>query len=535
MSNNPFRKVACPSCGAPLWIDPNAESTRCTFCGSVVERAEPMRKPPPPKPEEPRPYTPPSLTIPFEKPAPSPSRVFRFIILFLSIILATGFGALIIFTVVSVSSPPLSILGTAALLDYDPASPPDVIALGFDIPSDTYRLARLDPVRHRAAWRGKTFEDISDVSGIVADGKSFFTVEGSDLHAYSVQDGSALWQTALPDKLGYCSECLTVIGSRVIVLTQDYTLQAYDSAGGKLAWTRRLAGYTRGFWIVEDTLLVIDKAEGRGEYSLLQLNLSDGTAARQIDPECQFESDYSTEHLDGSSAVLPDLNSAETVYLIYGYYPGCIERWDLSRGERVWQSVDEDGYSPSNDYSILFTEDTLYFAYEHSLWAADTASGRTRLVAQPEDYELVPIAQAGGRLIARAKRTRGTAQYGLWGMDPAAGEKIWQYVFTTGAPLDPPDGASGLVDSDQSAWTFRLAGEQLIVLEFTSQPNRMRITALDPQTGNASDEKTIKLKGEDDYFIPTILGWRDPIFWTIIDSEIYGIDIGAGKISYRYP
>jgi hypothetical protein len=45
----------------------------------------------------------------------------------------------------------------------------------------------------------------------------------------------------------------------------------------------------------------------------------------------------------------------------------------------------------------------------------------------------------------------------------------------------------------------------------------------------------MKLNIADDYFVPEILGWRDPMVWVVLDSKIAGIDIGAGKIKYSYP
>jgi outer membrane protein assembly factor BamB len=538
MDKNSYRKIACPSCSAPLLVDPDEATTRCTFCGLVIQW--PRKKSLP----QPAPKTPAIVTMPKESVDPMtsayrPPRVFPVLALLLSLGVVAAIG-LIVWLVsgtgapLAFLAPALTINGPVALLDYDPASPPDVVAIGYDFSAEKYQLVRLSPIRHRAVWRGKTFDDISSVSRIAAAGESFFTVEGAELHAYRTADGSALWQAALPDKLGYCPECLSLRGNRVIILTQDYTLQAFDTASGEVAWSRRLAGYTKGFWVIGDIVLVIDQEAGE-EYSLLQLNLSNGNVYRRIAPECVGGSGFSSEHLSSSSAVLLDPDSAGSVYLFYGFSTSCIERWDLASGNRVWQSINEKGFSPSQDYATLIAAGALYFAYDNFLWTTDTASGKTRLVAQVQDYEPVPLAFSDGRLIVRVKRTRGTTKFGLWGMDPAFGEKIWQRMFETGVPLDPPDRASGLVDSDQSVWTFRMAGGQMIVLEFQSQPNQLRFTTLDPQNGNGTDEKTMNLKIEDDYFVPTILGWRDPVVWMAIDSKIFGIDIGAGKILYSYP
>jgi outer membrane protein assembly factor BamB len=538
MDKNSYQKIACPSCGAALLVDPGAETTRCTFCGLVIQWPR-KRVAPPSAPNESATGRMPKENFgPMTGPARTP-RPFRALAVFLSlgIVAATG---LIVCLVIGmgatrgVLAPALSLTGPFVLLETGSDTPPDVIALGYDSNADKYQLARFSPARRTAVWRGKTFGDISGVDRIAAGGESFFTVEGEQLHAYRAADGGALWQAGLPDKLGYCPECLSVKGSRVIVMTRDYTLQAFDAATGETAWTRRLAGYTDGFWIVDDFALVIDQEAGE-EYSLFELNLSNGDVNRKMTPECTGESGFSSEHLNSNSAVIPDPESADSVYLIYGFTPGCIERWDLAGGNRVWQSVNEKGYSPSQDYSTLIAAGTFYFAYDNLLWATDTAGGKTRLVAQVQDYEPVPLALSGQRLIVRVKRTRGSTKYGLWGMDPASGEKIWEHPFATGVPLDPPDGANGLVDSDQSVWTFRMGDGRMIVLEFQAQPNQLVFTALDPQNGNTAEEKTLKLNFEDDYFVPVILGWRDPVVWLILDSKILGIDIGTGKIVSTYP
>jgi outer membrane protein assembly factor BamB len=538
MENSSYKKIACPSCHAPLLVDPGDATTRCTFCGLVIQW------PKQPNPPQPAPKTSPSDSAPnggIQPPVGSyrPARAVPALILFLSLGGVAALGLIVCLviglgTTRGVLAPALSLTGPSVLLDTGSDSPPDVIALGYDSNADKYQLARFSPARRKTVWRGAAFDDISSVSGIAAEGESFFATEGDTLHAYRAADGKALWQAPLADQIGYCPECLSVSGGRVVVLTRDYTLQAFDAGTGQPAWSRRLAGYTDGFWIVGDSVLVIDQEPGE-EYSLLQLNLSSGTVYRKMTPECTGESGYTPEHLSSNSTVVLDGDSAGSVYLFYGYSTSCIERWDLAGGNRLWQSINEKGYSPSQDYFTLIAGSTLYFAYDNFLWATDTASGQTRLVAQALDYELLPLAQAGERLIVRVKRTRGTTKFGLWGMDPAGGEKIWEHLFATGVPLDPPDKASGLVDSDQSVWTFRMGDGRMTVLEFQAQPNLLRLTTLDPQNGNTTDEKTLKLNIEDDYFVPTILGWRDPIFWMEVDSKIVGIDIGAGKIQYSYP
>jgi LSD1 subclass zinc finger protein len=543
MASSPFQKIACPSCGAPLLFGAGETSTRCQFCHAVIERPQPERL----RTETERRKTPPSVQlapfVPTKSPQPaaiSPAVIgFLFIggfVLAIAVILWLAFGAGSPDTFLK---PTLIVNGPIALLPAEDSQPPDFIAMGYDIIAENNPIARLSPANHSIVWRGPVFEEISDVRAIAAGGGSFFAAEGAHLHAYNDADGSALWQADLTDQVGYCAECLSVRDDRVIVLTQDYILQAFDTATGETAWQRRLAGYTSGFSLLSDSLLVIDKEEE--DYSLFVLNLSDGSVRRRITPECMGANSSYAEQLDSNSTVVlePDPSGspdAGSLYLIYGWSPGCIERRDISTGEMKWQHLDERGFSPSGDLSALVTADTFFFAADNNLWAANAADGKTRLVTQAQDYELVPLTLAGDTLIVRTKRTRGSTQFGLWGMDPAYGEKEWQYTFEKSEPIDPPDEAAGLVDSDQSAWTWRITDGAIRVVDFQADPNRVVLYTLDPTSGGVSNQKEIALQVDSDFYsVPEIIAWQDPVVWVEVDSEILGIDIVAGSVKYSYP
>ena len=540
MDEVPLKKVACPSCGAPILFGPHdGTTTRCQFCGAVVERPAPAEKPSAPAEKAPEPsdfpdvsYTPPS----------KPNSIVGWLIF---AVIAGGLiaGAVGIYAGFSgggiIAKPALSVFSPIALLPVDQVQAPDFLAWTYNFGADTYQTARINPAKRSVVWRGKTNKDIGDVSAIVAAGDKFFTVEAAGLYAYRVSDGTLIWQAALSDKLGYCAGCLSVRGDRVVALTQDYNLEAFDTELGASAWQRRLDGYTSGYAVADGAVWVIDKA-GDGN-ALFALGLEDGKVQRQIAPQCAEPDGMGASGMDSSSSFVfdPDpsvLSTGRSLYLVYGWAPSCIERWNAPFDGTAWQTLNKDGYSPSGDYSLLSAPETLYFAYDNNLWAADKATGKVRALSQGGDYNLVPLALTQGVLVVRTERTRGTAQFGLIGVDPAGGNTLWQYTIDKGAPLDEPDAIAGLIDGDQSGWTWRVLGDQMVLMIFQGDPNQLVFQTINPKDGTVAEGKTIALNISGDFYSPpTLIAWQVPVAWFLVESDLVGFDAGAMSIKFSYP
>ena len=537
MPDPQVKKVACPSCGAPLLFGAGEITARCTFCHAVVER--PLRadqpatvKSGPAVPRPPRPSA--------GSPPEAHKRIFPFVFLSLSMVIAIiSFVMVMVLADARPGGSNLILSGAIAALPADRPEGPDVIALAYDLSDDEYLFVRIDPVEGKTVWRGKQVGESSDVRMIVPGDGRFFTVEEGELHAYRNADGTEIWQAGLSDELMYCDDCLSVDGSRVIALTQDYVIEAFDAETGASAWKRRMDGYTSGFTIVDGGLWVIDKVGG--EYSLIMLDLADGTVRRSITPKCAASDNAYEYGMNAAAKFLfdPDPSVRATdraVYIFYGWHPGCIGRWNTATAERVWQTADEDGFSPSGDLASLFTPDLLYFAFDNKLWSVAKADGSVRSVAEGGDYELVPLAYERDVLILRTKRTRGTTRFGLRGFDPARGEILWDHPIENGEPYDPPDAAFRHVDEDTSIWTWRFSGGLLHLYTFQADPNRLSFATLDPRDGTLSGGAAIAFDfSYDSYFGPSILYRKDAMIWVMADAKLLGIDLDAAEIRYQFP
>jgi outer membrane protein assembly factor BamB len=353
--------------------------------------------------------------------------------------------------------------------------------------------------------------------------------------AYRKSDGSLAWQAQMPDKLNYGDTTLLVTGGRVVTLNVDQSLQAYDAATGSLVWSRRLAGYDRTLRMMGDSLVVLDYAENTYTYSLIFLDPPDGSEQRRLTPTCQYDQ-YSSATLDPESGLLY-VQTENALFLVYDSSYGCVQRLDFSTGQMTWQTLSADSYSFSPyDFNTLMTGTSFYFSNGGQLLIVDKQSGTIQTLLANEDYEFLPLALTGDTLLVRARRTRGTERFEIWGLNPGSGAKLWQVDLQGASPIDPPDEMSGLVDETDTGFTWRLVPAGLVLIKFQGNPNQMLLDTINITNGTLLDEKTVALKQVtgDFYSVPKVIGWQDNLMYLNLDSNIYGLDITTEEIRFHY-
>ena len=152
------------------------------------------------------------------------------------------------------------------------------------------------------------------------------------------------------------------------------------------------------------------------------------------------------------------------------------------------------------------------------------------------DYETVLLALAGDKLIVRARRTRGTERFELWGVDTASGTPAWQMAMQGSSPIDPPDEMAGLIDDTGSAWTWKLTATGLVVMKFQAKPNQLILQTFNPVDGISLGSQTIALGriSGDFYESPTFIGWQGDVAYFSLESNIYSLDVTTGKLKAVY-
>jgi outer membrane protein assembly factor BamB len=261
----------------------------------------------------------------------------------------------------------------------------------------------------------------------------------------------------------------------------------------------------------------------------------DGKQQRLLTPTC-LDDQGNSNGIDIDSGLLY-LEAENALYLLYDSFFGCVQRLDFTTGQVAWQTRSADGFSfSSNGFNPLLTSTTLYFENGSQLLRMDKATGAIQVLLDNPDYDFVPLAVSRDTLLVRARRTRGTERFEIWGVNPLSGAQLWQKDLQGSAPVDPPDEMSGLVDGTDTGFTWRLVSTGLALVKFQASPNQLVIDTLNPADGSLQGEKTVpmKLVVGDFYSVPTVIGWRGDLVYLNLDSKIYALEVTTGVIQFHY-
>jgi outer membrane protein assembly factor BamB/ribosomal protein L7/L12 len=421
------------------------------------------------------------------------------------------------------------------LVSSGPGTLPDVAALFYNPDADTRLIGLVDGSTGKLRWHAEPLAGDGYADAIAAGGDLLYVANGATLLAYRKSDGSLAWQTQMPDKLNYGDTTLLVTVGRVFTLNVDQSMQAYDAATGNLVWSQRLAGNDRTLRPMGGSLVVLDYAGDSYTYSLIFLDPADGSEQRLLTPTCQYDQ-YSSATLDMDSGLLYD-EAENALFLVYNSSAGCVQRLDFATGQMAWQTISADSFSFSfYGFNALMTDTAYYFSNESQLLAVDKRIGTIQTLVANEDYDFVPLAVTGDTLLVRARRTRGTERFELWGVNTASGKQLWQMDLQGATPIDPPNELSGLVDETDTGWTWRLVPAGLMLIKFQANPNQLVLDTINPTDGTLLSEQTVamKLVTGDFYSVPTVIGWQDNLVYLSLDSKIYSLDITTGEVRFHY-
>jgi outer membrane protein assembly factor BamB len=282
------------------------------------------------------------------------------------------------------------------------------------------------------------------------------------------------------------------------------------------------------------SLVVVDHINDSNDFGLLFIDPATGSQEKVLTPMCTHES-Y-TSDIDPSSGFVYD-QAENTLYLVYDSSYGCVQRLDLASGQIVWSTNSEDNFILSAyGFHYLATDSQLYFNNDNDLLAVNKSSGEMKALLTDPDYELIPLALAGDKLIVRARRTRGTERFELWGVDVSSGNRVWQMDMQGAEPIDPPDEMAGLVDKNDWGWTWNLNPAGLVIITFQGQPNQLILETFNPADGTSLGKQTLALKkvSGDFYSIPTVIGWRGNIVYLDVETSLYTLDVAIPELKTIY-
>lgn len=523
MSNTgEVRRVACPSCGAPLEF--SGSQGRCPFCGTVVERSEPVVQRPPGRVID--------LT---GRPDVRPRQRSCAPLLLVLGVLILGVAGVITWLSVrpkggsapQAKSVQRVSLSLAAVAPADRAGSPDLLVYTYQVKAQTYHLTYLDGATYAVRWDSPPLGEYSINPTAPGTALVYVTDENKQTRQQSLlalkrEDGTLVWKAPLSDEvLSNCQGCLRALGNTVVALSRDGTVQAFEAQTGRLAWNHRLNYTADHMLVVKGWPAVVDQ-DAPKDWDNISLYIWDqvtGELAHRITPHCP-DSPH-PKALDIRSPVLVN-SGGDTVYFLYGTLPACAERWDLTGSQMVWQMQYEDLYFDRYNAPPLLFDDAIYSGYDGEVIAISTADGRLRQLANEEDYELTPLDRWQGILIVSARRTRGSSRYELWGLDAATGEQRWRYLIQAEAKMGGP--------SSGGSWAARLTSRGLVVLQVLPEPPRAVLETVDPRTGVGGGQVSASLEDAD---LESVV-WSDDAAWLEVRTLV-AVELATGKILFTWP
>ena len=424
--------------------------------------------------------------------------------------------------------------GPVALIPSRLGSAPNFVVGLYDPDKDTRFIGLVDGTTAKLSWQAAPLAGDGYVDALAAGPDLVYAANASVLLAYRKSDGSLAWQVQMPDKLNYGASTLLVAGGRVITNNVDQSIQAYDAETGSPVWNKRLTGYDRTLRLMGNSLVVIDYIDSDYNYGLVFLDPATGSQQNVVNPTCTYN-DYDS-NIDTDTGLIYD-HAENALFLVYDSSYGCVQRLDLASGQAAWSASSKDSFSFSSDgFQSLMTDSSLYFSNGNDILAVNKSTGEMKVLLTNPDYELLPLAVAGDKLIVRARRTRGTERFELWGVDATSGDQAWQMDMQGSSPIDPPNEMSGLIDDTGSGWTWKLVPSGLVVIKFQAKPNQLVLEIFNPADGTSQGKQTLALNkvSGDFYSIPTVIGWQGSLVYLSLESNIYALDVTTGKMKVVY-
>jgi outer membrane protein assembly factor BamB len=534
------RAITCPSCGAQLHVAEGVYRTTCDYCGALLEL---------PRPTQPDGTT--IVVVNQGKPAAGTATprtisgaggiivtatILLVIVGLVSYFIVQGLGGDQLSTIVS-SLSSYHISTPSMILPRPDGRAADAIVFTYDGSKDTRFLSYFDGVAQALRWQTDPLGDDSYRTVLAQDGQFVFAAVKTQLMALDRGSGSIVWQASLSDEVpSNCQgECLVVAASRVVALTRDGRLTAFDEHSGGVVWNIRLNSTPDHFFLVKNEIAVFDNRDEK--VALVVVDAMDGSEQRILRPECQDSSSGFTDEPDLNSPVLlaPD---QESVVILFGFFSTCAQRWSVTSGSLLWNaSLGDSSFSPAFDPAPVLSGDSIFLAAGNQVIRIRFSDGEWGALIEDPDYEFVPLAARDGVLITRAKRTRGTTRFELWGVSLSDGKQVWQHPFPDSEPLDGPDSMSGLIDKGDSAWTAQLTSAGLVIVTASADPHQLTVETLDPSTGTSGAGGVIPLTSisGDFYSVPDVMGWYHDQLWLIIEGKVYVLDPAQANAQVVWP
>jgi LSD1 subclass zinc finger protein len=398
------------------------------------------------------------------------------------------------------------------------------------------RLVAVSTTTRKLLWQSAPLDAQLYDTPILATPDLVFIVNTQQLLALKRTDGTVAWQAALADKLSLTlCDCIKLVGSKLVALSDDGTLEVFDAATGKSQWKARAKQDSpRGLYVLGQRVAFMDRDTGvHGVLRAFDLKTGKETS---VQPACPSADSSYTAYGDWTTHLLLSPKGTD-FYLVFGSSPQCAQRWDAQSLKMVWSSPVPDGFSGSLDsLQAVFSDDTLYVAKDSQVLAFALDKGAGHIAVTDADNRFNVLTTHGADVIVQATRQRGTTRYAIWAVDGASGQTHWTTDLGENPPLDP----GGIIDDNQPMWLAQPAADGLRLLRFQSASDnksyKLLVDTLNWDTGQSAGQKVTPLNLDTIILTaPDWTIWKNDTMWMVMENQLMAFDEAQNKIVYQWP
>lgn len=412
--------------------------------------------------------------------------------------------------------------------------------------------------RRTLVWEADIGNSGDSQYNVSFDAKNVYVAKGSSLQAFNRNSGDLNWETVLSDEVRTtCTHCIRSLKERVVVLTADNFLEAFDTNTGRSVWQVRLASEYFAypdtgqipFGLTNEMVIIQDAAEvnGRNESGFYLFDINTGEAVRQLVPTCpDMENFFDDDTISDDAQIFINENSGELVAL-YGtsfVRQMCLQKWDLTTGEPLLDARLPEGFEQSNSVPDGMSAEWSDFLFgqvngNHLLTALeivgddgrsqglaklDLTSGEVVLQIADADYALTPIGEVDDVLFVWAERSRGSKQNEIWGVSPITGERVWRHIINADYHFS--------LSPANDRFSYHLEPDGLVVLQMQTddEPTTLVMQKLNPADGTFLYETESPI---DETFWRGLTWTADAAYLTL--QQLVAVDLETGETAVEWP
>ena len=349
-------------------------------------------------------------------------------------------------------------------------------------------------------------------------------------------DGTLGWQATLADKMqGNLCDCLKLAGTKLAALTDDGTLEVFDTATGRSQWkARSMSDSPRGLYVLGKRVAFMDR-DPKVHGVLRAFDLATGKET-SVQPECAAADGSYTDYSDWTTPVFLSPKGSE-FYLLFGSSPSCAQRWDAQSLKMTWSAaLPKDVSGSLESMKPVFSADRLYLSKNSQVLAVALDGGDPRVAVKEPDYSFTVLATHGADVIVRARSQRGSTKYAIWAVNAASGQTHWTFDMGQNEPLD----LGGIIDDVQPMWLAQPASDGLRVIRFKGAVDNKSYAILTDtlnwDTGESAGQKSTPLNIDTIILsAPEWIIWDHDTMWMVMEYRLLAFDVAQHKMVYQWP